>query len=418
MNYEQKYLKYKNKYLLLKEELNNQIGGVINVTYTSGKNGLKITDIPDGVTMENIIKLLRDANIPNFSNTGYQPDRRYCIINFQTAQDAANALINVKTIIQNEYSIPAPTPAPTHASIPAPIPAPTHASIPTHAHIHAPIPTNKYNSKHLIYENGGRNMTSSIYVKINIDPDSFIGQEISHRRNESETEINTLTNPYLINKDIEPHVSLLEIFFDPNTILGHIILRSFINNSDEIFNIIKDSFKNNLENKSLHSEMDEYSMMSNFFARNYESISYYKEFKIEIYRMLCSLIGIDYRDLFPPEEIHSNGINFYKFNKSKPNIDYSISQFYYNDGWIPHLSLIKFDKNTKIIEGDELFNNVKVIFKSKARHAMSYINLWNKNKGIIKNEKNIKGSIKNIKVILNHPDYSYGQYSKTYDLPI
>jgi len=405
MNYEQKYLKYKNKYLQLKEELNNQIGGVINVASTSGKNGLKINGIPDGVTMASIIQLVRDANISNFLGTGYQTDQRYCFINFKSAEDAYNAQEQVRTILHNAY----------HAITSHVVAAPsTTASTATPLTAH----TNKYNSKHQIYVNEGINMTSSIYVKINIDPDSFIGQEISHRRNESETEINTLTNPYLINKDIEPHISLLEIFFDPNTSLGHIIISSFINNSNEIFNIIKNSFKNNLENKSLHSDMDEYSMMSNFFARNYETIPDYKDFKIDIYRELCELVDVNYRELFPPAVVTSNGINFYEFNKRTPNIDYSISQFYYNDGWIPHLSLIKFDKNTKIIEGDDLFKNVKVEFKSKARRAMSYINLWNKNKGIIKNEKNIKGSIKNIKVILNHPDYTYGQYSKTYDLPM
>lgn len=272
--------------------------------------------------------------------------------------------------------------------------------------------------------NGNKNITCSIHIQIKINPDSYVGKELHARRNKCIQSLENIlgNNEFTIN--FKPHITLLEIFFNPETVLGNTIINSLINNDHVIINIISNAYDELLRNKFCHSPIDNYIMLGNFFTRQYQEPENYSDFKIKIYKELCNLVSnhINLSDLYrhlPLQLTNKNGkiITFHRFSGSE--IDYIVSDYFYGNGWIPHLSLIKFSSNnTQMInETQEVFDEIKNVFKNSASllsssgnmitRALSYINLWSLNE----TKNGYTGSIYSIQVTLNHPDYEMYEYS-------
>jgi hypothetical protein len=300
-----------------------------------------------------------------------------------------------------------------------------------------------YNNKIQYYQNmiGGNNYsapykvygenTASIYLELIIDKTSTIGQKINARK--KYVEDNLPNDKSKLNLKIDPHISLLEIVYNSNTVLGEKITDSIIKQITEIathddLNIIEDIkniFISNLKGKQFHSNQGEYEVLGNYIVRNYSDnlpLNNYKQFKMNIYSQFCNYFDIDIFSANKTElniqNANTNNLKFHNFNYDN-NLEYAISDYFYDKSWKPHISLIKI-KDINNVANTLLIDNIKKEFKEGGQKStvpgpISYINLWRKSeiKPIIINNniQNIAGSLKCLKLILNHPDHEMYKYS-------
>jgi hypothetical protein len=269
---------------------------------------------------------------------------------------------------------------------------------------------NKYSSPFKIWIDKSTNtdLTGSLYFQVEIDTLSEIGNEIHYRRVNSKPDINTLLAPITFDNTITLHVTILEIYFDITSELGKTITDCMIdkNKKIKISNIVETAFNRYLKNKRLYSPQGSYEKLGNFFTRTYEAPqNEYSNFKKYIYSELFNLINYDIKTknlnlyIYNALNIKTNkelNFNIY-YSPNNNNINYAISDYFYKNGWKPHLSILRFNDDIDQNKFTGVLNKFK---KNKHNKDLRYINLSSYN-----STNNTKGSLSKIKVTLNHPSY-------------
>lgn len=278
----------------------------------------------------------------------------------------------------------------------------------------------KYESQYKIWiDNTNKNdLTGCLYFQFEIDKNSVIGKELNDRKTKSKSNLDVLLGKNIYNTDIIPHITVLEIYFDISSNLGKTITDYITNNQKKeiISNIVKTAFNTYLLNNHLYSQLGNYEKLGNFFTREYnqpQNKNAYSNFKKYIYIELCKLINYDITTTklnnYSYKSVNTktnNNLNFNIFftNDKNNTINYAISDYFYEDGWKPHLSIMKFNDDIN----QNKFNEVINIFKSNTNgKSLSHINLWPVGKQI----NNHTGTLSKIKVTLNHPNYNMYQHS-------
>ena len=258
MNYFEKYLKYKNKYLNLK----NQSGGISTTAITAipGKNYINVNGLPSSVQTYKD-HLLRYLQLNNSKVTSiYCPSSNKCSINFV---DEATALAELKTISgliaaydqSRTYSTASSSSSVVSAGIRAPI-----------------LPQTKY------YEPWATKNSKSLFVALVISPKTQVGTEIYRRLNtmrlvgqndkQMYSTYNPRTNTYRPSGFLlDPHLTLFSLAIPEKGTIDTMLKSNLNLIVDDIKTIYNTDMAESA--KQLYSAMGNYAQMGDWITRNY-----------------------------------------------------------------------------------------------------------------------------------------------------
>lgn len=403
MDFKNKYLKYKIKYL----ELKNQIGGELQVKpMRLNSKSIKINFLPPGTTLEHLIKFLQSCNIPVVGGHHYLPTMNF-VINFLD-YDTAN--LNHDHVI---IALTNPTPYNPYKLLPLNVAPSAKASVPKAR----PDYTRPWDSDSKI-----------LYIALPIAQKSDIGKEI-HSRFCKMGVPSPFTNFTTSTRLTSPHISLFQLYIPTDSNLDELLSNpeNFANIASIITDLFKDTFRiNESESLQLHSQLGDYKMLSSWLARTYVDDKYlpkvvehnYTPFRVQLRHILLKNLHD-----FPPgqftskiteevEEVEevvqavhyasgSRHIPFTHYSRSPhryPSSEMAIPS-YYIESWTPHISLSLIGKDTN---PEDFITKIK----DAATNAMSYINLWpvDKKKTIPEIRQNRQGSL----------EYIYCTYGKNF----
>lgn len=256
MNYFDKYLKYKNKYLNLK----NQLGGISTtaVTVVPGKNYINVNGLPSSVQIykDHLLNYLQlnNSNVRSI----HCPSETKCSINFVAGVDVSAQLKSISGLIaaydkSRMYA----------SSSSRVVSAGIRASI---------LPQTKY------YEPWATKNSKSLFVALVISPKTQVGKEIYRRLNtmrlvgQNDKQIystyNSRTNTYRPSGFLlDPHLTLFSLAIPENGSLDAL----FKSDLNSIVDDIKIMYNTDIAKpaKQLYSAMGNYGQMGNWITRNY-----------------------------------------------------------------------------------------------------------------------------------------------------
>jgi len=390
MDFKNKYLKYKIKYL----ELKNQIGGQLRVeSIRPNSNSIQISNLPIGTTLTHLEDFLRMQGIPIGKPGLSLSNGNDFLINFKDNLTAVQQHHNV-TIALTHYDpntqIPGAMGAVGKAPSPvAPMPLgavakaqPPVAPMPPSARVAVPKAqpdfTRPWDSESKLF-----------YVALPIAQSSELGKEIDYRFSaigeSSPFNFNTLQRLR------SPHISLFSLYIRTGSDLDAKLSNklSFDYIAETIRNLFIDTFGINTPDPvQLHSEFGVYETLGQWITRAYTDDMYLPNVFKENYtpfreQLEYTLLG-NIRS-FPPEQFTANVKREVKqavhYARDSPHVDfthYSMSpniypasemavSSWYTDDWKPHLSLIK-DQN----DPQDFIKQIQ----QAADKPMSFINLW------------------------------------------
>ena len=380
MNYEKKYLKYKSKYLALV----NQMGGVITVhPVLPTKNSIKISGLPQGVTLKNIEQLLLSNGVHLYQAGGITQSG--ILVNFKDNNSANNSFNHVKTImgkpLPTTYPIGLPYYVPPVAGAAAIAPRPGPAAGPGagpgagHGAAAGSIPPP-------FSQPWYPRTSKSLFIALPIERTSQIGIEIENRT------IQVLgTSPYTTSPGSrlnDPHVSLLQIYIpDGSKLDTHLSNQAKLDNfMNEVKNIFIYSFKID-DNKplQLHSPLGDYEFLGKWLTRVFDDSTYLNTIKANNYNVFMDSIILTLLRIIDPSlsmvnfnqkiNIYSNALGklrtpqtFTHFSINQPDSEFCISSFYTN--WKPHVSLAISSNKPDIASFQQ----------AASGKSMSFVNLW------------------------------------------
>jgi len=377
MDFKNKYLKYKIKYL----ELKNQIGGQLRVeSIRPHSNSIQISNLPIGTTLTHLEDFLRMQGIPIGNhglhlNNGKGTD---FLINFTDNLTAVQQHHNV-TIALTHYDPNTPIPdgmgAVAKAQPPvAPMPLFPMGAVPKAQ----PDFTRPWDSESKLF-----------YVALPIAQSSELGKEIDHRFSaigeSSPFNFNTLQ------RLSSPHISLFSLYIRTGSDLDAKLSDKL--SFDHIARTIRDLFIvtfgiNTSDPVQLHSKFGEYETLGRWITRTYTDDKYlpnvfkynYTPFREQLGYTLLGNIRSFHSHQFTsnvkvevePAVHYAHGsphVDFTHYSMSPnkyPKSEMAVSSWY-TDDWKPHLSLIK-DQN-------DPQDFIKKIQRAAGK-PMSFINLW------------------------------------------
>ena len=334
--YRDKYLKYKKKYI----ELKNQIGGFEIMDIKDGSNSIKINKLPNGTILDNLVAFLKNKGVNKFNTglIGYKHSDTSFSINFESNSVA----VSQKTKIERALKLPEAdsaikgkitiTTAPV-SKIAAPvskIAAPVSKTTAPVSKTTAPVSKEIVALKTLVDASGDEAAKKAlatlmksvavptkasdratviprslyakpwdfnakkIFIAVVIDPDSQLGKVLNDRYNElfrklnedlkkvgkSEIRVEPLFKP-INDKDklTNPHITLLSFFFPEGGDIDKFL--SVPANFEKLCEYVNTYFKDNFTDKKaqLHSEVDNYTQLTKFVARKFDNEPYLKNVK-------------------------------------------------------------------------------------------------------------------------------------------
>ena len=362
MDFKQKYLKYKIKYL----ELKNQIGGNWLVEdIRSNSNSIKITNLPHGTTLTHLEDFLIIQDIPIV-----QPGLH--LNNGKGTNFLINFTDNATAIQQRPHVIAALAGPPSYN--------PSYATlVPIKAQ---PDFTRPWDGPSKI-----------LYIALPIAQSSKLGVQIDKRFNAMGEQSPFKSNIH--RKLISPHISLFSLYIRTGSDLDNALSNSAF--FTDIARTIKDLFIetfwiNRLDPVQLHSKLSEYESLGPWITRTYADNTFLsKVFKDNYTPFTKQLVYILLTNLnfFPLDQFTShikvevtNAAHTSYGSQPVPFTHYSMSPHkypdsemavssWYEDEWKPHISLIKNHRNPQ-----DFIKQIKLV----ADKPISYVNLWSVDK--------------------------------------
>lgn len=189
--------------------------------------------------------------------------------------------------------------------------------------------------------------TESMYISLDINPESSIGEEMLKRCKVSLKPIEKKMHKGHLEiaeqgGHFQPHITLLEFFFDKSTKCGQKLLKSKDTDS-----IVKTNLeKSGLLYSTIKSESKDYDFFGRFFVRKYTDYSKeaYDSFKVGLFTDFSKL----YKHKTHFVKGHNDGtmqfLHYKKDDKTKM-FSYAIKQDLFHNQWTPHVSLFELDKS-------------------------------------------------------------------------
>ena len=383
MDFKNKYLKYKIKYL----ELKNQIGGQLRVeSIRPHSNSIQISNLPIGTTLTHLEDFLRMQGIP-IGNHGLH-------LNNGKGTDFLINFTDNLTAVQQHHNV---TIALTHYDPNTPIPDGMGAVAKAQPPV-APMPLFPMGAVPKAQPDFTRpweNESKILYIALPIAQSSQIGTEIETRfRNMKEK--SPFTNFDTRIKLTCPHISLFQLYIPSGSDLDDLLSNQeffFDNIANTIKKLFIKTFKiDDSDSLQLHSELGDYKMLGSWIARTYVDKMYLPQVVNNNYTPFRDQLGhilLGNLQSFPLDQFTSKikkevkQADHYKSgSKELPFTHYSMSPnmypksemavpSYYSESWTPHISLIGNHSDPT----DFITN-----FQNAAKKPMSFINLWSVHK--------------------------------------
>jgi hypothetical protein len=259
MNYFDKYLKYKAKYL----ELKKQIGGITSTKIkTSGKNFVTVEGLPRGAMAYGTLleKFIKSKN--RDVKSIYCPNEQTCLINFDNVEIANKNLENIRFLI-NKFDLSLAMASGVSSDIVSASAADSGVKLRT-------ITPKKY------YEPWVDRDSKSLFIGLVISPKTQVGKEIYRRLEElNMTKRTGIYSRYdkvskIYRPDgflVDPHLTLCTLLVPEGKILDMVIQREWKSIVEKIQKIVHSKIFS--KRKQLYSKLGNYKVMGSWVVRDY-----------------------------------------------------------------------------------------------------------------------------------------------------
>ena len=457
--YRDKYLKYKKKYI----ELKNQIGGFEIMDIKDGSNSIKINKLPNGTILDNLVFFLKSKGVNKFNTglIGYKHSDTSFSINFEsnlvavsqkTKIERALKLPEAESAIKGKIAITVAPVLKTVAPVSKTVVPVLKTEVPVSKEIVAlktlvnasgdeaakkalatlmksisiPIKASDRATviPHSLYVKPWNFNAKKIFIAAVIGPDSQLGKVLNARYNElfrklnedlkkvgkSEIRVEPLFKP-INDKDklTNPHITLLSFFFPEGGDIDKLL--SVPANFEKLCEHVNTYFKESFSDKKaqLHSEVDNYTQLTKFVARKFDNEPYMKNvndnsftpFKNSILSLFKKFNKVE-ENILPVASPFNPPETFTHYSvptKGYPESGLAIGSFSFN--WLPHMSIVK--TNDIGLESAEIIRRFKL---ASTGPPMSWLNLWPYNTSVTglipgKPTQNVYGSISHLHITLN-----------------